>query len=263
MIAVIVSMWLQSTSAFAKSSAFTDGLADQFVLEFPDLFFWHLAYQNAFLNNQNPVRQLADEIKRLLDQNHRDGVGPLELQQMISDFVDDGRLNAFRRLVQENERRFTAKTPRNSQDLLLAAAQNAGGSLPQRRQTRKRLNCLFDLFPRLTGHPRAHPKILCDAEAGENLAALRNVTEPVAGALVGRGCRYVDVAKHNSARRGLQLPGMCPHQRRLAHAVVAKETYKLALRDRKVDAVEDRDTTIARAQASHLQKLNHRHCVQD
>ena len=79
----------------------------------------------------------------------------------------------------------------------------------------------------------------------------------VARALVGRGCRYVDLAKHNSPSRGPQLPGECPHQRRLAHSVVAEKTNKFTLSDGEVDALEDRNATVPRPQASHVQKLSH------
>src|SRR5580692_3964987 len=122
----------------ARSSARANGVVYEFVLEFANLFLRNLPYQHAFLNNQNSVRQFADEIKRLLDQNHCHGVRALQFQQMIGNFVNDGWLNAFGRLVEKYERRFTAETSSNGEDLLLTAAQNAGSTQPQRRQTRER-----------------------------------------------------------------------------------------------------------------------------
>ena len=65
----------------------------------------HFPGNGSLLDNQDALRERGDEIEILFDQNHREpAFGPQPLQG-LDDLVDDGRLNAFRRLVEQNEAR--------------------------------------------------------------------------------------------------------------------------------------------------------------
>ena len=176
---------------------------------------------------------------------------------MVGNLVDDGWLNA---LVGSSRSTRVGSPQRHramariccSPPLKTPAVRNRNGA------RRGNVSMTSSTFSR-TCPPSARPsKDLGNAKPGENLAALRDVAEPVAGALMGWCCGYVGVAKHNSSSRGPELPGQGAHQRRLAHTVVAEETDKFPLCDRKIDALQDRNAAVARPQASYLQKLSHR-----
>ena len=57
---------------------------------------------------------------------------------MLGDFVNDRRLNAFGRFVQQDQRRLPAQAAGDREDLLFAAAEHAGRPRADGREARER-----------------------------------------------------------------------------------------------------------------------------
>src|SRR6266481_9728249 len=81
----------------------------------------HFPRDRALLNDQNSLRQRGDEVEILLHQNDGEPALCTQPLQRLDHFVDDRRLNAFRRLVEQNQAGFAAQAARDRQQLLLAA----------------------------------------------------------------------------------------------------------------------------------------------
>src|SRR6266403_2589391 len=95
--------WVSSDHARWKRALRCD--ADKFsnqacIAEFARRYF---PGNGPLLDDQDALRERGDEIEILFDQNHcKPAPGPQTLQG-LDDLVDDGRLNALRRLIEQDE----------------------------------------------------------------------------------------------------------------------------------------------------------------
>src|SRR5262245_63339120 len=98
------------------------------------------------------------------------------MAQHADQLLDDRGLDAFRRLVEEDQLRLAGEAARDGQELLLATAQRAAPAVEQGREAREgRQDRVDALLGAAAGE--AHPQIVANAEAGEDLAPLRHVAE--------------------------------------------------------------------------------------
>src|SRR6516165_3108877 len=127
---------------------------------------FHLLSDPALLNHENPLRQRGDEVEVLLDQDRCETAVVAQPLQGLDDLVDDRRLNALRRLVEQDEARPAAQAARDRKQLLLAAGQRATGTVEQGLQAWKFLQNLrnrLGLAARWLLHA-AHAQIVVDGE---------------------------------------------------------------------------------------------------
>src|SRR2546427_2510352 len=78
---------------------------------------------DALVHDVEPVADRPRELEVLLDQQDRSVALPLDPPQHVGDLVDDGRLDALGRLVEQEERRGGDQRPRDVELLLLAAGE--------------------------------------------------------------------------------------------------------------------------------------------
>src|SRR5206468_3493055 len=86
---------------------------------------------------------------------------------------------------------------------------------------------------------RADAQILPDGEVRENVAALRNITDAVAGALVGLEAKEFDLIERHGTDVGLHQADDGFERGGFADAVAAHEADNLAGQDFEVDSAED------------------------
>src|SRR5207244_13158969 len=85
----------------------TDEFADQsWIAEFGRRYF---PGDRPLLDDKDALRQRGDEVEILLDQDHREPALGAQPLQGLDDLVDDGRLNALRRLIEQDQTRVAAK----------------------------------------------------------------------------------------------------------------------------------------------------------
>jgi hypothetical protein len=136
---------------------------------------------------------------------------------------------------------------------LLAAAQRAAPAIEEGRQAREGGQDRVDALLGATSS-EAHPEIVANAEAGEDLATLRHVAEAAARAYVGRLAGDVGLVEGDApALRGHEAHERA-QQHRLAHPVVPQHADELAGRHLQVDRVEDRDASVAGAHVGRAQE---------
>jgi hypothetical protein len=72
-----------------------------------------------------PIGDAEGKIQVLLDNKHGGSVPRSFVEQNADDAIDDGRLQAFRNLIDEQEARSKHESPRQDQHFLFAARQRA------------------------------------------------------------------------------------------------------------------------------------------
>src|SRR5690606_13067624 len=115
------------------------------------------------------------------------------------------------------------------------------------------VDVVVELAPLRTADQPADLEVLLDRQLREDLAPLRHESDAGARPVVGGHVRDVATEKSDAACGRAELPHQAAHRRRLADAVAADQADDLALPDRKVDALQDRRVTVARAQALDLE----------
>ena len=105
-----------------------------------------------------------------------------------AEILDDRRLDAFGRLVEQQHLRVAGERARDRQLLLLAAGQIAAAPLGKVGQDRKQFENLIGDFA-LAGDHQPGLDVLLDRHGAENLPPLRDIGEPVGDALVARQAR--------------------------------------------------------------------------
>src|SRR6185436_76139 len=129
--------------------------------------------------------ELGDELEILLDEQDREPLRAMELAQDADELLDDGRLDALGRLVEEDELGLAGQAAGDGQELLLATAERAAAAFQQRRQPRERRHDRVDAL--LGAAPgKAHAEVVAHAQPREDLAALGDVAESPPDPRVGR-----------------------------------------------------------------------------
>ena len=177
-----------------------------------------------------------------------------ERRDHAQELLDDQRRQAFQRLVEKQKTRIEHQRAADGEHLLLAAGELRAEIAATLAQTREQLE-----------HARRGPRpgpgyrgeIFLDRERLPDVALLRHPAQAGGCALVraqGRDGATVEldaaaaIARHADQRR---------EQRGLAGAVAPEQRERLALVERKVDAVDDHALAVARAQAANAKKLRH------
>src|SRR5690606_37791039 len=90
-------------------------------------------------HDSEAVAEAAHERQLLLDDEHRQSELVIQPANHVADCRDDARLNAFGRLVEDQQARLEDERARNRELLLLPAGQVSAAALQHRAQHRKEL----------------------------------------------------------------------------------------------------------------------------
>src|ERR1700680_5208204 len=139
----------------------------------------------------------------MVDDYHRDLSA--KLVEGLDHLLGDRGREALERLVEQEQSHVAEECAGNCDHLLFAARQKIRWRSPALAELRKKLNDFF-LVPMHSraGAPPETPKfqILRDRPAGEQAAALRDVTDPVSRDNVGGLAGHIDAVNPDSARCG-------------------------------------------------------------
>src|SRR3984885_11477001 len=157
--------------------------ADKFIDEaMPMQFAWFSGmHDDAFLDDEDSLGQSGDEVEILLDKDHRQpALGP-KAEKRLRNLVDDRRLNAFSRFVQQNEPRTARQAAGYREQLLLAAREGAARAVDQRLEAREGFQRRPDRSIFVLWSPdRAHPQVIAHAEARKDDPAVDNIPHAAA-----------------------------------------------------------------------------------
>src|SRR3989442_355805 len=177
------------------------------------------------------IADLAREFQVLLHDEDRASTLLLDPREDGRDLLDDRGLDALGRLVQQEQRRVGHQGSRDGELLLLAAAEVAPPLVQHHGQGREQRKDVVDRFPARRLPPRAQHEVLADREPGEDLAALRDVADPQARALVRWTPRDVTILPRDAAASRRQEADDRLEQRGFPHPVPAHDADDLAPAD--------------------------------
>ena len=190
----------------------------------------------------------------MLDQHDREADVPVKTNNDCFDFLDDRRLDAFVRFIEQDDPGVGSKRARDRELLLLSAGQNAAGAFEIIHQIGKQLRHQFrDLALAVGAGESAHQNILPDGKIGDDLPTLRNVGYSGAGAAE---CRMlsdlraveIDLPLHAVGETHQRL-----EQRGLSGAVAAKHRRHLSDRDIQAHRVQNVAAVIKTVDVGQLQ----------
>ena len=132
----------------------------------------------AFLENAEFAGDPPRERQLLLDQQHRDARVAIEPQDDVADLVHDVRLNAFGRLVQNQQRRLEHERAADRELLLLSAREIAAAPAQHLLQHRKQVEDLRrNRTPAAGARREADAQVLLDRQLRKDLASLGHVAD--------------------------------------------------------------------------------------
>ena len=182
----------------------------------------------------------------------------IERKQGLADLVDDIRLDAFGRLVEQKNLRIDGKRTGDRELLLLSAGQETCPAVEIGLQVGEHLEAdLGDLRATVVARESPQQNVFADGEFRKNSAPLRNVAEPELGPEIGG--RRIDVLAFDDdiADGTIGQPHDRPHQRGLADAIAAQHAKALALFDPEREILQDRRLAVVGGDAIHRQKHGH------
>ena len=175
------------------------------------------------------VGERAGEVEILLDQQDRHPPLPAQVGDGAADILDDGRLDAFGRLVEHEELRLHDEGAGDGELLLLAAGEIAAAPRQHGLEHREKLEQLLRdlaLVGRQTGV--AGLEVLAHRQQREDLAPLRHVGDAAPRPLVGAHAGDVLALEEDAPAAHRLVADDGAQQRALAHAVAAEHAGDLA-----------------------------------
>src|SRR5579872_1389460 len=192
-----------------------------------------------FLDQKHAIGKRAYEINILFDEEDCQLSALPQSLQKIDDFLDDRWLDAFRRFVQKNNAGPLNEGARQSEKLLLAAAQRAAGTI----QVSFESGDLLEYFIQLTVAPGSdsgfrEQEIFTHGQPRKNSPSLRHVTHAHASPPVSGRRRNILPAKGDPSRRRRDHADKGFEKRCLSHSIVAKNANERPFGDRQRKAVQ-------------------------
>ena len=140
------------------------------------------------LDQYDAARDIEHQFEILLDDEHRETMLFAQRPQELADFLDDGRLDALRGLIEKEQPGQWHECAGERQDLLLAARQRAASAFHEPAQPRENSEDALDrpLFGLAGIRCPGKAQILVRAQSGEDTAALGYVSDAKPAALVCR-----------------------------------------------------------------------------
>src|SRR4030095_9378937 len=215
-----------------------------------------LVAHHALLEDVDPVAELAHEVDVLLGDEHRQPGTP-EPSELRGEHLDAQGRQAFRRLVQEQERRVPHQRARDREHLLLAPGKPAGRPVSQRLEMREQVEDAIRR-PRLAGAvaPRAPGdlEVLPDGQVAEDPAFLGHVADPETGDAERREPRQRPTPQCDLTRARGHEADDALERRRLAGAVPAQQAHDLTRGDLEREVVQDVAVAVVRVDPEHLEE---------
>ena len=181
-------------------------------------------HDDAAVQHRVVVADVARPFEILLDDEDRHLALAAQMHKRAADVLDDRRLDALGRLVEDKEFGLRHQRAGDGELLLLAARKVAAAASQHVVEHGKERKDLVVDRP-LGSRPRrvAGHEIFAHGEQRENLAALRDIAKAGLGPQVGRHLRHVLVVPADRAGRRHVLPHDRAQERRLADAIAAKD----------------------------------------
>ncbi len=214
-----------------------------------------LTLDAAAFDHHDAIGHVEHEVEVLLHHQQRQLVAAAQLDQDLADLLHDRRLDAFGRLVEQQQPRHRHQRAAEREDLLLAARQRAALAIEQRAQPRQRVDHALEragLDLAGVGAPRQAQVLQC-GEAGQDAAALRHIAHAEPAALVRLHARDIDAVHRHAPGGGRHQAEQRLQKGGLADTVVADDAHRLALAQLEVDAVQHRHVAVTGAQTGDVE----------
>src|SRR5208283_431320 len=134
------------------------------------------AHDSALLDQQHAIGQRLDEVDVLLDQKDRQSAPKAQKLQEVDDLLNDGRLDPFSRLVEQDDFRLLDQGASEREKLLLAPAQRAARPVDEVRQAGKFVKDHIEVVA-MADRDRREAQIVADGQAGKDAASLRHISD--------------------------------------------------------------------------------------
>src|SRR5690606_35066330 len=190
----------------------------------------------ALVHDAKAVAETAHERQLLLDDEHGQPELAVELANHVADLRDDARLNAFGRLVEEQQARLEHERARDRELLLLAAGEIAAAPLQHRAQHGEEIEHEIGK-PLRADAADAEPRsqVLLDRQQREDHAPLRHVADAERGARLGLRARDIGAVEEERAALRLAEARGTAEEGRLSGAVAADQAPGCDLRAAEID----------------------------
>src|SRR5262245_10906890 len=185
------------------------------------------------------VAEFAGKVEVLLDQQDGDVAQVAQVGDGAGDVLDDGGLNAFGRLVEQEQPRPHHQRAADGELLLLAAGEIAAAPAQHVVEHGKQREHVVGNRAVLAGERRkAGLEVFLHCEQWKDFSALRYVGDAAARALVGLQARDVDAVEMNGPAAHRMLPDKRAQQAGLADAVAAEHAGDFSGLRRELDAAQ-------------------------
>src|SRR5262245_12038797 len=200
------------------------------------------------------VAEFAGKVEILLDQHDGDVPEVAQVGDGAGNVLDDGRLDAFGGLVEQEHARPHHQRAADGELLLLAAGEIAAAPAQHVVQHGEQREYV-------TGNGAIHAperrepglEVFLHGEQGKDLAALRHIGDAAARPLVGLEAGNVGAVEMDGAAAHRMLADQRPQQAGLAHPVAAEHTSHLAGRGGELDGAQRLGGAVVEVDSPHLE----------
>src|SRR5215213_11203199 len=208
----------------------------------------------AALHHDEAVGQVTRELEILLDQDDRETALVPQVGDRPADVLDDRGLDAFGRLVEEEEARLHHQRACDCELLLLPTGQVAAAAAEHGFQDGEQLEDLVRqaaLAPRQQGEPRF--EVLLNGEKREDLAALRDIGNSERRPLIRLQARQAAPIEADRSAGDRMVAHDGAQQRGLADSVSPEHARDLARSRLEVDAAKGLGGTVVEGKVLNAQ----------
>src|SRR3982074_3005892 len=206
-------------------------------------------YDTSLVHDIAALSHGTDHVEILLDENNGDVGLAIQVDYGAGDILHNRWLDAFRRLVEQDQRRIADHDATDCQLLLLAAGQGSGLlAAPLGADRKSAIDPRVVCWIGLAVDHCADLEVFLDTHARKNVATLRHIADAQAGAAMRDQRAHILPLENDGAFGRRQKPDQRPHQRRLADAVAADHGDDLTFAYIHVDALQHRLAAIAGTQ---------------
>src|SRR6202035_1883990 len=155
-------------------------------------------FHGAAVHDREIVAELAGKVEILLDEDDGDVAEAAKVGDGAADILDDRGLDAFRRLVEQQQFRPHHQRPPDRQLLLLSAGKIAAAAAEHGLQHRKqRKDVVGDVAVLARQRPEAGLEVFLDRQQWKNLAPLRHEADAFARPFIGLEASDVGAVEDN------------------------------------------------------------------
>src|ERR1700694_5068576 len=203
-------------------------------------------YDPSLVHDVASLSHGTDHVEILLDENNVDVGLAIQVDDGAGDILHNRWLDAFRWLVEQDQRRVADHDAPDRQLLLLAAGQGSGLlGAPLGENGKRAIDPRVVSGIGLAADHCADLEVFLDAHARKNVATLRHVADAQTGAAVRDQRAHILPLENDGAFGRRQKADQRPHQRRLADTVATDHGDDLTFAYIHIDALQHRLAAIA------------------